>query len=66
MSELSMDEYETLFNKQYGDLPVGGFLNPKIVERTSSTIIFRCHYNNFEMEDDSWHYYFDIGTKTFC
>lgn len=54
-----------LFEKQYGDLPVGGFLNPVIVEENGSDIIFRCNYDNFELDEDVWHYGFDLKTRQF-
>lgn len=54
-----------LFEEQYGDLPVGGFLNPEIVAENDRRIVFRCHYDNYENEDDVWHYGFDIATQQF-
>jgi hypothetical protein len=60
---MKINEYHSLFKEQYGDLPVGGFINPKIVEEGDRDIIFRCHYDNYE--DDSWYYGFNLKTRQF-
>ncbi len=62
---MRVDHFHSLFEKQYGDLPVGGFLNPEITEETNTDIIFRCHYDNFESDDLSWYYGFDLATRQF-
>ena len=54
-----------LFEKQVGDLPVGGLLNPEIVEEDDRYILFRCHYNNYESEEDVWYYGFNLATRQF-
>ena len=59
------DHFYSLFEKQFGDLPVGGFLNPKIIDEDTDTLYFRCHYNNYEAEDDVWYYEFDLPTRQF-
>ena len=65
MTDEELEYYENLFDQQYGDLPVGGFYNPEIVEMDDREIEFRGHYNNFESEEDSWSYFFDIKTQEF-
>jgi len=62
---MTIDDYEELFCKQYGDLPCGEFILPEIEEENDREIIFRCHYENFELEEDVWHYGFDKNTKQF-
>lgn len=54
-----------LFEKQYGNLSVGGFVNPEIIEENDRNIIFRCHYDNFELTNDVWHYGFNLKTRQF-
>lgn len=65
MSKKTEIDFYSLFEEQYGDLPVGGFLNPEIAEETDTNIIFKCHYDNFESEGDVWYYGFNLGTKLF-
>lgn len=62
---MRVDHFHSLFEKQYGDLPVGGLINPEIVEETDTDLTFRCHYDNFESEEDVWHYGFDLMTRQF-
>lgn len=45
-----------IFDEQYGNLPVGGFLNPTIESDDGNGVLFRCYYENYDNEDDSWHY----------
>ena len=47
-----------IFDKQFPDLPVGGFYNPKIVYENDKEIEFMCSYDNFESEEDSWTWYY--------
>lgn len=63
--QMRADHFDRLFEKQLGGIPCGGFLNPKIVEESDCQIIFRCNYNNFEGDHDSWHYGFDLKTRQF-
>ena len=60
------DHFHNLFLKQYGDLPVGGLINPEIVDIENDQLLFRCHYDNFESDEDSWHYGFNLKTRKFC
>ncbi len=62
---MRVDHFHSLFEKQYGDLPTGGFLNPQIIADTDRDIIFLCHYDNFESEDDVWYYGFNLTTRQF-
>lgn len=59
------DHFYSLFKKQFGDLIVAGFLNPKIIEENNRDIIFRCNYDNYETEEDAWYYGFDLITRQF-
>ena len=59
------DHFYSLFEKQYGDLCVGGLINPEIVESSSTNLMFRCHYDNFELEEDVWYYGFNLITREF-
>ncbi len=63
--KMRQDHFHSLFKKQYGDLPVGGLINPEIVEETDRELVFRCHYNNFELEEDVWYYNFDLVSREF-
>lgn len=65
LEQMRKDHFYSLFEKQYGDLPVGGFLNPEIVEETDNFLIFKCHYDNFESDEDIWHYGFNLATRQF-
>lgn len=56
---------ERLFEEQFGDLPVGGFILPELVEVTPTELTFRCHYLNYEMEEDVWYYSFNRETQQF-
>ena len=58
-------DYYRLFKKQYGDLPVGGFINPEIVGESDTRVLFRCHYDNYESDEDVWYYGLDLASKTF-
>lgn len=57
--------FAELFFQQFGELPCGGFINATIEDETADDILFRCHYNNFDNEDDSWHYNFCKLTGNF-
>lgn len=45
-----------LFNRQHGNLPTGGFYNPTIEYEDEKSIMFRCFYDGFDSEGDSWHW----------
>ena len=60
---MRVNHFHSLFKKYFGDLPTGGFINPKIVEETNRNIIFQCHYDNYE--DDPWYYGFNLITREF-
>ena len=62
---MRIDRFCRLFEKQYGDLPVGGFINPEIVSEDNRDILFRCHYDNYESEEDVWYYGFNLATRQF-
>lgn len=62
---MRVDHFYGLFEKQYGDLSVGGFINPEIIEENNSDIIFLCHYDNFELDEDCWNYGFCLKTRQF-
>ena len=47
-----------IFKKQFTDLPIGGFYNPKIVWEDDKEIEFMCSYDNFESWEDSWTWYY--------
>ena len=51
-----IDLVTLLFNRQHGNLPTGGFCNPVVEYEDERSIIFRCHYDNYDNEEDSWHW----------
>lgn len=53
------------FERQFPDLPTGGFYNPRLIEEYDSYMVFRCHYNNFDNDDDAWTWYWNKEDKTF-
>ena len=57
-------ELNVIFEQQF-NLPVGGFYNPKVVWASDSEIEFRCHYNNFDNDVDSWTWYYDVKDRVF-
>jgi hypothetical protein len=44
---------------------VGGLYNPKIVFMDENEIEFRCNYDNYEDDEDSWTWYFDRKSRRF-
>lgn len=65
MKESEVLDFEKIFIEQYGDLPTGGFLNPTVEHDDGKDILFRCHYDNYDTEEDAWHYGFNISTGRF-
>ena len=63
--EINYEKLNELFFNQYGDLPVGGFINPSVEGVINDTIIFHCHYDGFDNEEDSWEYGFDVKKEQF-
>ena len=57
--KLSLAELSAIFDKQFPCLPNGRFCNPKLVDENSRDMEFRCHYDDYDNEDDSWTWYFD-------
>lgn len=45
--------------------PVGGFYNPSVVYADANEIEFKCHYDNFDNEEDCWSWFFDIQNREF-
>lgn len=60
----NLSELTELFNTQI-NTPVGGFYNPKVVSVDEDEIEFRCHYDNYNGDADSWAWYYDTKTKEF-
>lgn len=50
-------QFHDQFNGVYRD--IGGFFNPTIEHEDESEICFRCFYNNYDNDDDIWHWYYD-------
>lgn len=44
---------------------IGGFFNPTVEGATETTIYFRCFYDGYDNEDDSWNYEVDRLTGKF-
>lgn len=59
------EELAKLFDAQYPYLNVGGFYNPSVVYAQGDEIEFRCHYDGFTREDDSWSWFFTPSTREF-
>lgn len=57
-------ELTEAFERQF-NLPVGGFYNPTVVYADRNEIEFRCFYDNFDNDEDSWTWYYDLKTKEF-
>lgn len=62
-----LEELKKVFISQFGELPTGGFINPTIESVTDdgNEIEFRCFYDNFDNEDDAWHYTYNRSTGQF-
>ena len=45
--EFTISKLGELFEKQYGELPCGGWINPEIIYSTTDEILIRCYYNNY-------------------
>lgn len=54
-----------LFLEQYGELPIGGWLNPTLEYVENGVMGFRCFYDGFDNDDDCWHYTFDVQAQQF-
>ena len=65
MTLSELDALHDLFEAQYPGLPVGNFCNPEAVCEDDGTIEFRCHYDNYDNEEDEWTWYFDKRTRRF-
>lgn len=53
------------FERQFPDLPCGGFYNPRLIAEYSPYMEFRCHYNDFDNEEDSWTWYWNKEDEAF-
>jgi hypothetical protein len=42
--------------------PTGGLINARVVRVENGCIVFRCHYDNYDNDDDSWELWFDPRT----
>ncbi len=60
-----MDKLSAMFDNQFPDLPTGGFLNPTFVSVHRGDVEFRCCYDNYDNEEDSWTWYWDSKTGKF-
>jgi hypothetical protein len=60
-----MDTLAAMFDRQFPDVPTGGFLNPTFVSEHRGHVEFRCFYDNYDNEDDSWTWYWDSKTGEF-
>lgn len=66
--EMNVHELELLserFEKQFSDVNVNEFCNPTLAVEDATTLEFRCYYNNYDNEDDSWTWYYNKKTKVF-
>jgi hypothetical protein len=53
------------FKEQFPNLPVGGFYNPTVESEDDTHIAFRCYYDNYDNEENSWRWTYDKGTGKF-
>lgn len=62
------DNYDAIREAFYADHsgPTGGLLNPKVVGvESDGDLEIRCHYDNYDNEDDSWTWFLDPKTMRF-
>ncbi len=65
-TERELEALSEQFDKQFPDCSIGGFCNPTFVCENETIIEFRCFYDNYEDEEDSWTWYWVKKTKQFC
>ncbi len=53
------------FDRQFPDLAIGEFLNPTFVSKHCGQVEFRCYYDNYDNEEDSWTWYWDEAAGQF-
>lgn len=61
----NLDRVQEAFREQYPHLPNGRLHNPRIVGVSPGEIELRCHYDNYDNDDDSWSWYLDPATMRF-
>ena len=64
--ERNYQKLTRLFYEQYGDLPCGGWKNPRVsCVLDDDTIEIHCHYDMLDTKDESWEYLFNMKTEQF-
>lgn len=61
---ITIKDYSKLFLEQIS-VNVGGFYNPEIVYEDDAEVCFRCHYDNYSDDSDSWNWYYDKQSGKF-
>ena len=63
--ECSYCHLVAIFDEQF-DSPTGGFYNPHLTcKHENGDLEFRCHYDNYDNEEDSWTWYYSKETNKF-
>lgn len=63
--EINIPAIRAKFEEQFPGLPAGGFYNPTVEDVDGNQIRFRCFYNDFDNEEDAWHWTYDRATGEF-
>lgn len=62
---MELQQLSDEFERQFPGLVTGGFYNPQLIVEGGSTQEFRCHYNDFDNDDDAWTWYWNKEDKVF-
>jgi hypothetical protein len=65
MTPLEITALAEKFNEQFPNYPAGGFYNPTVESEDDTHIEFRCLYNNYDNEEDSWRWTYNKKTGKF-
>lgn len=63
--EIDISLIRAKFEEQFPHLPNGGFYNPTVEDFDDGRVVFRCFYNDFDNEEDAWHWTYDQATGEF-
>lgn len=74
-AEMSLKQARSFFKKNYDRLrelfyaehtaPTGGLLNPRVMAVENGDLVIRCHYDNYDNDEDAWTWYLDPKTDRF-
>jgi hypothetical protein len=61
------ENYDRIREAFYADHvgPTGGLLNPRVVGVEGGDLEIRCHYNNYDNDEDAWTWFLDPANLTF-